>query len=215
VRLVLAALAAMLLVSLLPYALAQPNFDEAAAIFQEAGCTQCHNGGMAPDFQGTVEVIASWAQYYDTIDEAVRNEYRAFGGANSYDEMMQQMRQYTPGITDEQFQYLYQFFLEVFEYYKAQASQPTTTTTTPPPETTTTTTTEQPPETQTPCETTTVTVTETVEKTVEKTVTVLEQVEVTPPECRAKPDTAKFAPVVAAVLVLAALGYAVYNLKGA
>jgi len=213
VRLVLAALAAMLLVSLLPYALAQPNFEEAARIFEEAGCTQCHNGGMAPDFEGTVQVIATWAQYYDDIDEAVRNEYRAFGGADSYDEMMQQMKQYTPGITEEQFQYLYQFFLEVFEYYKSQAQQTTTTTTQPPAETTTTTT--EAPATETPCETTTVTVTETVEKTVEETVTVLEQVEVVPPECRAKPDTAKYAPVVAAVLVLAALGYAAYTIKGA
>ncbi len=209
-RLVVVALAVLVAVSLLPFALAQPNLEEAAQVFEEAGCTQCHNGGMAPDFQGTVDVIAEWAQYYADIDEAVRNEYTAFGGADSYDEMMQQMKQYTKGVTDEQFRYLYDFFLQVFEYYKAQApaeGEATTTTTQPPAETGT------PAECPTTTVTVTVTETKTVTKTQESTATVIHTAPEIPPECRAKPGTARFVPVVAAVLVLAALGYAVYTLK--
>ncbi|MCE4628577.1 MAG: hypothetical protein F7C34_05485 [Desulfurococcales archaeon] len=211
--------AVLLGLAVIPFtSLGQPSEQEAYQAFVEAGCTACHNGDYAPDWNGTVQTIIEWAMNYDNIDEAVAAEY---GSANSYDELMQQMRSYTPGITDEQFQTLYNFFLDLFNYYH---SQQTTTTTTQ----TTTTTTQTETTTGTPAETTstptcnataTVTVTETVTKTKTKTVTETltkyEENTVTKLQdiCRPnpyeseKPPTAAYAPIVAAILVLAALVY--------
>jgi len=216
---VLAALALASL-TLAPYAsLGQPAEDQAYQAFVDAGCTKCHNGA-APDWNGTVQIIIEWAQTYDNIDDAVYYEY----GAASYDDMMQEMASYTPGITDEQYQILYNFFLELFNYYKQQASQTTTppsqnqTTTTQPAENQTTTQpTNQTNTTQCPTQTITKTVTKTVTETItfERTVTVtkLQYVEQENPEARTKPPTAAYAPIVATVLVIGALGYILYQLR--
>lgn len=211
--------AALLGLAVIPFtSLGQPSEQQAYQAFVDAGCTSCHNGGYAPDWNGTVQTIIEWAMNYDNIDEAVAAEY---GSATTYDELMEQMKAYTPGITDEQYQILYDFFLELFNYYNSQQTTTTTTqpaTTTTQPETTTETATET---TSTPAcnATATVTVTETVTKTKTKTVTETltkyEESTVTKLQdiCRPnpyeaeKPPTAAYAPIVAAILVLAALAY--------
>ena len=192
--------------------------DDARQAFEQAGCTSCHNGGAAPDWDGIVQVIEEWAQNYNSLDEAVQNEYTFAGGADSYDEMMETMKQYTPGITDEQYQMLYQFFIQVFEEARSQAQ--TTTTTTQPPSTTTETTTaagtggvstvtETVTVTKTKEKTETETVTELIKEKEEKQVIVTE--EKTPAEEYMVPGAMKYAVVVAVVLAVIGLVYLYLN----
>ncbi|WP_167827849.1 c-type cytochrome [Pyrolobus fumarii] len=114
--------------------------SEAKQVFEKAGCATCHNA-PGNNFDSIVEKIRSWAEKYGSLDEAVASEYPQ---AKSYDELMQQMKQYTPGISDKDYQLLYQFFKQVFEEAKggqAAAATPTTTTAQVSEATTTTTTT--------------------------------------------------------------------------
>ncbi len=140
--------------------------EDLQAVFKKY-CGACHRGRLAPDWQGTIDKIREWASKYDSLDEAVRAEYEFRGKkANSYDEMMEQMKQFSPGISEEDFQKLHEFFKNVF--LEAKGGAPATGA-----ETTAATTTEAPAETTTtaaPATPVTVTVTETV--TVRETVTV-------------------------------------------
>ncbi len=160
------ALIALVAMSLLLVSAASSE-EELQGVFKKY-CGACHRGRLAPDWTGTIEKIREWASKYNSLDEAVRAEYSFRGKkANSYDEMMQQMKQFSPGISDEDFQKLYDFFKNVFVEAKGGTIATTTATgtTTQSPTTTTETTTTQPPG-----AVETVTVTETV--TVEHTVTV-------------------------------------------
>ncbi len=151
VRIIVTTLVIGLLVVTGFMALAEVDEAKAKQVF-EARCASCHNGASAPDFQGTIDKVKSWATKYANLDEAVKAEYKAFGGAESYDQLMQQMKQFSAGITDEEYQLLYNYFKQVFEA-SAQAGAPEqkqetpqeTTTATPTP-TQTPTTTIKPPE---------------------------------------------------------------------
>lgn len=93
----------------------QLTYDQAEAEFQQLGCTSCHNGGTAPPFDEVVQMIQSWSQNYNSLDEAVAAEVVAFGKSyDSYDAMMQDMAQFT-GKTLDDIQNIYQFFIDVFE----------------------------------------------------------------------------------------------------
>ncbi len=202
---VLAFLASFLLAGLLAAA-AGVSEEQAYQAFVQAGCTECHDGSSAPDWKGTIQAIVEWAQNYDSIDEAVQNEYTFAGGADSYDEMMAIMREYAEGITDEQFNVLYQFFLQVFEEAKAARPQ-TPTTTTPPPNrsyeasTVTVTETQTITRTKTVTETLTKVVTETRESTVVYTIVT------EPTEERLAPSTLQYAPLVGLILAVGSLAY--------
>ena len=122
------------------------NEAKVKQVFQ-AHCASCHNGHMAPTFDGVVAKMKEWAKKYNTLDEAVAHEYKFSGGAKSYDQMMQQMKGFAGGISEQDYRLLYNYFKQVFEEAKGGAKKTTTaakTTTT-----TTTTTTAQPTKTTT------------------------------------------------------------------
>jgi len=100
----------------------QLTYDEAAARFAELGCTSCHNGRAAPTFDQVVQLFEQWGQQYDNIDDAIANEVP---GYSSYDQMMASMARFV-GVTVDDIQDLYQFFIEVFQ--SAQPAQQDTAT---------------------------------------------------------------------------------------
>lgn len=106
--------------------------QKAKEVFEKSGCVACHNGKVAPTFDGTVSKIKEWAAKYETLDEAVQKEYTYMGGAKSYDQMMQQMRRFTPTISDEDFKLLYDYFRQVFSESKGATPTATAATTTTP-----------------------------------------------------------------------------------
>jgi len=111
---VVAALVALVAVAGIAAAL---TMQEAEKEFKAKGCTSCHNGGLAPDFQGTVKKIEEWAKKYNSLDEAVAAEaknFKMFQDAKTWDELMAKM----PGTTPE----LKQFFEQVFEQAKGGAA---------------------------------------------------------------------------------------------
>lgn len=186
--------------------------DQAYQAFVKAGCTECHDGSSAPDWEGTVETVRSWAMQYDTIDEAVQNEYTFAGGADSYAEMMAVMREYSEGITDEQYNILYQFFIQIFQ--EAKASRPQQTTTPPPRETvqaSTVTVTET--KTVTRTKTVTETLTKIITETKESTLIITEKTE--PLEERLTPTTLNYAPLVGLLLALAGFVYLILSAREA
>jgi len=140
-------LAVMVVVGALAASAAEVSESKARQIFESSGCTACHNGQIAPTFDGVVKKIREWAAKYPSIDDAVRAEYKYMGGAKSYDEMMQQMKRFTPQIKEEDYKLLYNFFKQVFEAAKGggKTASPTTTATTTTTTTTTTITTTTPP----------------------------------------------------------------------
>ena len=200
---------ASVLLSLLPLAplvsSQQVSEQEAYQAFLEAGCTECHDGSSAPDWNGTIATIQEWAAMYASIDEAVQYEYTFQGGADSYDEMMQAMRDLTGSVTDEQYQLLYNFFLQVFQAARAEAEQTQTTTTPAPGECTGETVTVTVTTTLTRTKTVTETITEVVRETVEKEVLVTVPVE--QPQAREAPTTLSYAPLVAGALSILGLAY--------
>jgi len=93
--------------------------DEAKQLFRSKGCTSCHNGVMAPDFEGTVALIKEWASKYASLDEAVAAEapnFKMFSNAKTWDELMNAM----PGITPE----FKDYFARVFEEAKSGGAAP-------------------------------------------------------------------------------------------
>ncbi len=112
-----AAVAALVALIAIAGAAAALTMQEAEKEFKAKGCTGCHNGALAPDFQGTVKLIEEWAQKYGSLDEAVAAEsknFKMFQGVKTWDELMAKM----PGITPE----LKQFFEQVFEQAKKGAA---------------------------------------------------------------------------------------------
>ncbi len=99
------------------------SMQQAEQMFKQHGCTNCHNGGLAPDFQGTVKTIEEWAKKYKSLDAAVAAEsknFKMFKGVKTWNQLMSQM----PGITPE----LKQFFEQVFEQAKKGGTAPAATT---------------------------------------------------------------------------------------
>ena len=96
-RILIALLGFMLaLSSLASYQLhAQISENEAKQIFESIGCTSCHNGNVADEFDEIVDDMRAWSKKYPTIDDAVANEVTYFGGQkfNSFDELIAQMAQ--------------------------------------------------------------------------------------------------------------------------
>jgi len=127
--------------------------SEARQQFESSGCTGCHNGGLAPDFDGVVAEIQAWASEYDNLDAAVAAEapsWPMFNTIQGWDELVSSM----PGMTTD----LADYFANVFD--QAKGGGQTTTTTTPPTGTATTT---QTTTTQATTTTTTTTTTATTE----------------------------------------------------
>jgi len=97
---------------------------ELQSIFRKY-CGACHRGRIAPNWDGTIKKIKEWASKYASLDEAARKEYHYRGKtANSYDELMKYMREFAPGISDEDFKKLYEFFKNVFLEAKGGAASP-------------------------------------------------------------------------------------------
>ena len=91
------------------------SMEEAKKEFQAKGCTGCHNGAVAPDFDGVVKKLQEWAKKYGSLDEAVAAEAKNFKmpqyqSAKTWDQLIGAM----PGITPE----LKEFFTQVFEQAK-------------------------------------------------------------------------------------------------
>jgi cytochrome c551/c552 len=102
------------------------TMDEARRLFEQLGCTGCHNNVVAPDFEGTIAKLRSWAAKYASLDEAVASEaktFKMFQQAKSWDELVKLM----PGMTPE----LKEFFERVFEEARRQATATPTPTPTP------------------------------------------------------------------------------------
>lgn len=108
---VVAALVALVAVAGVAAALSE---QQAEQLFKQKGCTGCHNGGLAPDFKGTIAKMQEWAKKYKSLDEAVAAEsknFKMYQGVKTWKELMSKM----PGITPE----LEQFFAQVFEQAKS------------------------------------------------------------------------------------------------
>ena len=184
---------------------AQATEAEARQVFETVGCINCHNGGQAPDWEGTLGKIRDWASRYGSLDEAVQAEYTFSGGAASFDELMAQMHQFTPTATDQDIQLLSEFFRNVFQEAKTATPTPTTTTTT------TTPTTTPPPGgpatvTETVTETvtisTTITETQTIPVTVETTIT---KIRVVTERVEGQPTAGGYPLAFATIIAVAAL----------
>lgn len=118
------AVLAVLALILAAGAAAAMTVDQAKQEFQAKGCTSCHNGALAPTFDGVIKKIQEWAKKYNSLDEAVKAEsknFKMFQNAQSWDQLMSEM----PGMTPE----LKQFFEQVFQQAKGGAGQATATTT--------------------------------------------------------------------------------------
>ncbi len=93
----------------------QEDIGKIKSVFEKY-CSSCHReGGIAPSFEGVVEKMREWASKYRNLDEAVAHEYKFSGGARTYDEMMNAMKGFSPGISEEEYRLLYDYFKRVFE----------------------------------------------------------------------------------------------------
>lgn len=181
----------------------QPAEEQARQAFEQSGCYGCHTTHEWTDLTTT---ITDWAQMYNSLDEAAQSV-----GYSSFDDLMTTMKDwaglYGGGISDQQYQTIYEYFVYLFNSSKPAQSTITTTTTT----------------TQVAGQET---VTETLTITKEKTVTETQSVYVVLNESKvvertvtenvppANPPSAfNYAALVAAVLALAGLGYLIYTIK--
>ncbi len=122
---------ALLTLLLAPFVTAaQQDLWKVKRLFEEVGCTNCHDNSVAPDFEATVKKVEEWAAKYPSLDEAVKSEYKR---ASTYDEMMKMMKRYTPGLSEEDYKVFYSFFAKVFEEAKKGKTTPVTVAETPTP----------------------------------------------------------------------------------
>ncbi|KSW11689.1 hypothetical protein CF15_02405 [Pyrodictium occultum] len=98
--------------------------QQAKQEFASKGCSSCHNGGLAPTFEGVVKKIREWASTYPSLDKAVESEaphFKMFQNAKTWDQLMSMK----PGMTPE----LKAYFEHVFNSARgAGAGQAATTT---------------------------------------------------------------------------------------
>ncbi len=116
------------------FATAQLSEEEAMNKFQALGCTSCHNGQVAADWNKILDLFESWKGKYASLDEAVKAEVEYFGGQkfNSYDEMMNVMAQNVGrSMDDPEFKALYDFFKALYEGQPQETPTETPTETTP------------------------------------------------------------------------------------
>jgi len=96
-------------------ATAQISEQEAQQLFQQLGCTSCHNGTVAPDWQGTLEIMKKvQTEYGGDIDEFARNVnyFGRTGAFNDWNELMEVMaRNVGKTLDDPDIQKLNEFFL--------------------------------------------------------------------------------------------------------
>ncbi len=178
------------------------SMEQAKKAFEAKGCTGCHNGGLAPTFEGTVKKIQEWAKKYNSLDEAVKAEaknFKMFQNAQSWDQLMNMMN--VPGG-------LRKFFEQVFQQAKGGAGGAAPATTAAPSGGA-----------AAPAATVTTTVTQTVVKTVTQTVTEKVLITETVTPVNVEPGTgqliAKASYVVAILIAVAvvALAYMFYAKK--
>ena len=108
-------LSVLVAVGILSIAAAALSTEEARQEFQTK-CASCHNGAVAPDFEGVVAVIEEWASKYASLDEAVATEapnFNMFNNAKTWDELMSMKPGITPGLKA--------YFESVFEQAKGAA----------------------------------------------------------------------------------------------
>ena len=190
--------AGVLVAILLAGAAAALTESQAKQEFQAKGCTNCHNGALAPTFEGVIKKLQEWAKKYNSLDEAVKAEaknFKMFRNAQSWDQLMNMM----PGMTPE----LKQFFEQVFQQAKGGAGGAASTTTTAAPS----------GGAAAPATTVTTTVTQTVVKTVTQTVTEKVLITETVTPVNVEPGTGQLiakASYVAAILVAIAALALVY-----
>jgi len=92
--------------------------EQAETLFEQLGCTGCHNGQTAATFNQILGEIGDWSSNYASLDEAISNEVTYFGGRkfNSFDELMETMAGNVGKSPDTtEIQELKQFFLDVFQ----------------------------------------------------------------------------------------------------
>ena len=127
-RVAIANLAIMLLLKFMGSMLALSaglTREEAKNTFTNLGCTGCHNGQTADEFDEILEEIESWAARYSSIDDAIRGEVTYFGGKkfSGLDDLLETMAGNVgktpddPGIAR-----LREFFVSEFEKAKAAAT---------------------------------------------------------------------------------------------
>lgn len=96
-------------------ATAQISEQEAMQIFEQIGCASCHNNAVAPDWNGTLELLKKvQTEYGGDIDEFARNVnyFGRVGAFNSWEELMQVMAQNVgKSLDDPDIQKLNEFFL--------------------------------------------------------------------------------------------------------
>lgn len=102
-------------VSLAPQGTAQVSEEEAKQIFEQIGCTSCHNNAVAPDWNGVLEILSkAQTEYGGDIDALARdiNYFGRKGAFNSWDELMQVMAQNVGKTMDDpDIQKLNEFYL--------------------------------------------------------------------------------------------------------
>ena len=96
-------------------ATAQVSEQEAMQIFQQIGCVSCHNGAVAPDWNGTLEMMQKvQTDYGGDIDAFARdvNYFGRKGAFNSWNDLMATMAQNVgKTLDDPDIQKLNEFFL--------------------------------------------------------------------------------------------------------
>lgn len=102
-------------VALAPQGAAQVTEEEARQIFEQIGCTSCHNGVVAPDWNGVLEVLSkAQTEYGGDIDALARdiNYFGRTGAFNTWEELMQVMAQNVgKSLDDPEIQKLNEFYL--------------------------------------------------------------------------------------------------------
>ena len=109
-------------------ATAQISEQEAMQLFQKLGCTSCHNNAVAPDWNGTLEMLKKvQTEYGGDIDAFARdvNYFGRKGAFNSWEELMAVMAQNVgKTLEDPDIQKLNEFFLAYAGVQPGAAEQP-------------------------------------------------------------------------------------------
>ena len=101
---------------------AELSEEQAEQLFKNLGCTNCHNGQEADEWDEIVEEIEDeWASEFATIDEAASKEVNYHGQHfDSFDDLMAEMAENVgKEPNDPDIQSLKQFFIDTFNEGKS------------------------------------------------------------------------------------------------
>ncbi len=109
-------------------ATAQISEQEAFQLFQQLGCTSCHNNAVAPDWNSVLEMLQKvQSEYGGDIDAFARdvNYFGRVGAFNSWQELMAVMAQNVgKSLDDPDIQKLNEFFLAYAGVQPGAGEQP-------------------------------------------------------------------------------------------